>query len=491
MSGDIAAGRHSRSRALEEIPQEYAAFKIEQRGIDLIPDAERKMRPSGLFWLWSGAVFNVEFFFYGTLIMIFGLSVPQAVAAILIGNLFYALLGFASLQGPQTGTTAFMISRAPFGQNGNRLVALFNWVTQVGFEIEGIYFVVATVILLFAIHGTTLDSPARIVVIIIAALIQMIVPLLGHATISKVLRWLAYIFIVFFAVLAGFTFNRLHLSTFHTKPVTFAVWTTALVLIISVGGLGWTENGNDYSRYLPRNTRMSRTFWAATLGGGIPSIILELLGVFAFTITTKTVGITQIGVPQSFPDWFVTPFLIFAIFQLLAINTIDMYSSGVTLQALGVPVRRWGAVIIDTVVCAVVTGIILFHGNFYKDFSGFLLYIVVWLAPWFGILITDWLLRRRRYDPLALRSNRDGLYWRRGGIHWPAIIAQVAGMVAALLWINALGDFPSYIGPISNHFPGLSGGDFSWALGMIVGSLVYLVLAGRGVRREGEQTVRA
>jgi nucleobase:cation symporter-1, NCS1 family len=489
MSGDLVAGRHGRPRQpLEEIPQEYAAFKIEQRGIDLIPDAERKMRPSGLFWLWSGAVFNVEFFFYGTLIMAFGLSVPQAVAAILIGNLFYALLGLASLQGPQTGTTAFMVSRAPFGQNGNRLVALFNWVTQVGFEIEGIYFVVATVILLFSLHGTTLNGPAKIGVIIIAALLQMIVPLLGHATISKILRWLAYLFIVFFAVLAGFTFNRLHLSTFHVKPTTFAVWTTALVLIISVGGLGWTENGNDYSRYLPRSTPMSRTFWAATLGGGIPSIILELLGVFAFTITTKTVGITQLGVPQTFPSWFVTPFLIFAIFQLLAINTIDMYSSGVTLQALGVPVRRWGAVIIDTVVCAVVTGIILFHGNFYKDFAGFLLYIVVWLAPWFGILITDWLLRARRYDSLSLRSSRGGLYWRNGGIHWSAVIAQVVGMVAALMWINASGDFPSYIGPISDHFPGLAGGDFSWAIGMVAGSLLYWALAGRGVRREAAQT---
>jgi purine-cytosine permease-like protein len=473
------------------VPQEYAAFKIEQRGIDLIPDAERKMRPSGLFWLWSGAVFNVEFFFYGTLIMIFGLSVPQAVAAILIGNLFYVFLGLASLQGPQTGTTAFMISRAPFGQNGNRMVALFNWLTQVGFEIEGIYFVVATVILLFSLHGTNLNGPAKIVVIIVAALLQMVVPLLGHATISKVLRWLAYVFIVFFAVLAGFTFNRLHLSTFHVKPATFAVWTTALVLVISVGGLGWTENGNDYSRYLPRTTPMSRTFWAATLGGAVPSIILELLGVFAFTITTKTVGITQIGVPQSFPDWFVTPFLIFAIFQLLAINTIDMYSSGVTLQALGVPVRRWGAVIIDTVVCAVVTGIILFHGNFYKYFAGFLLYIVVWLAPWFAILITDWLLRHRRYDPLSLRSARDGLYWRNGGIHWPAVIAQVVGMVAALMWINASGDYPSWIGPISKHFPSLAGGDFSWALGIVVGSLLYWALAGRSVRREGEQTAEA
>ena len=206
-----------------EVGEEYQAFKVEQRGIDLIPESEKKMRPSGLFWLWAGGVFNVEFLFYGTLIMTFGLSVPQAVAAILIGNLFYALLGWASLQGPKAGTTTFMVSRAPFGQNGNRLVALFNWVTQVGFEIEGIYFVVATIILLFALHGTSLDSAAKIVVIILAALLQMVLPLLGHATISKVLRYLGYVFVVFFAVLAGFTFNRLHLGDFHAKPVSFAV----------------------------------------------------------------------------------------------------------------------------------------------------------------------------------------------------------------------------------------------------------------------------
>jgi purine-cytosine permease-like protein len=327
------------------------------------------------------------------------------------------------------------------------------------------------------------------VVIIIAALLQMILPLLGHATISKALRYLSYVFIVFFAVLAGFTFNKLHLSTFHQKPATLAVWTTALVLIISTGGLGWTENGNDYSRYLPRNTPGSRTFWSAALGGAIPSILLELLGVFAYTTTTKSVGIAQLGVPQSFPSWFVTPFLIFAVFQLLAINTIDLYSSGVTLQALGLPVRRWGAVIIDTVVCAGVTAAIVFAKNpdtFYSYFYGFLLYIVVWLAPWFGILMTDYLLRGRKYHGLSLRSARDGMYWRNGGIHWPAIIAQVVGMVAAMMWINA-SSAPkalAYTGPLSNHFPGLAGGDFSWALGIIVGAGVYWLLAARSVSRE-------
>jgi nucleobase:cation symporter-1, NCS1 family len=486
MSGEATAtpATPATPAASAETTQEYAAFKLEQRGIDLIPDAERKMKPSGLFWLWSGAVFNVEFLFYGTLIMSFGLSVGQAIAAILIGNVFYVFLGWASLQGPKTGTTALMVSRAPFGQNGNRLVALFNWVTQVGFEIEGIYFVVATVILLFQLHGSNLGTGAKIAVIVVAALIQMILPLLGHATISKVLRYLAYLFIAFFVLLAIFTFQRVHLSAFHAKPVSLAVWTTALVVIISTGGLGWTENGNDYSRYLPRNTPTAKTFWAAALGGAIPSITLEILGVFAYTVTTKQVGITQLGIPQSFASWFVTPFLIFAIIQLLSINTIDMYSSGVTLQALGIPIKRWGTVILDTVVCAVITGFVLFHNSFRTDFTGFLLYIVVWLAPWFGIMMTDYLLRRRRYDAASLAASRGGLYWRHGGIHWPGLIAQAVGMVAALMWINADFAFPAYTGPISKHFPGLADGDFSWAIGIVVGALVYWLLAARSVPKE-------
>lgn len=40
--------------------------------------------------------------------------------AILAGNAVYVVLGRASLQGPETGTTAFMVGRAPFEKNGNQ-----------------------------------------------------------------------------------------------------------------------------------------------------------------------------------------------------------------------------------------------------------------------------------------------------------------------------------------------------------------------------------
>src|SRR5260370_40153108 len=89
----------------------------------------------------------------------------------------------------------------------------------------------------------------------------------------------------------------------------------------------------------------------------------------------------------------------------------------------------------------------------------------------------------RQYDSLSLRSARDGLYWRNGGIHWPAVIPQGVGMVAALMWINAGTAFPAYVGPLSNPFPGLAGGDISSAIGIGVAYLLYCALSGRSVRR--------
>ena len=141
--------------------------------------------------------------------------------------------------------------------------------------------------------------------------------------------------------------------------------------------------------------------------------------------------------PAAFAAWFFWPYMILALPQLFAINTIDLYSSGVTLQAIGIAVRRYQAVIIDTVVVAIVTALVIFKGDFYTDLTGFLLYIVVWLAPWFAIVMVDYLLRRGRYDPLSLAKERGGLYWRNGGFHWPAVIAQLLGMAAAMMWIYA------------------------------------------------------
>ena len=464
---------------------EYAAFKVEQRGIDLIPEDERPMRPWNLFWLWAGAIWNVEFLVYGGLIMSFGLSFGEAVIAILVGNVFYVFLGVASLQGPETGTTAFMVSRAPFGANGNRVPSFFNWVTQVGFEVEGLVLIVLVVEAMFSRGGINSSDGLKVVFIVGAVALQFIVPFLGHPTITRVLNYLSIVFIVLFAIMAALVIPHVdlaHMDAYrraHQEPLSgsWQVVTTAIVLLIAAGGLGWTENANDYSRYLPRSTPKQRTFWAATLGGAIPSILLELLGAAAYAVNASATTVT--GVPSAFSSWFFWPFMILALPQLFAINTLDLYSSGVTLQALGAPVKRWGAVIIDTVVAGGVTALVIFRGSLNGYLDAFLVYIVVWLAPWFGIIITDWLMRRGRYDRLSLVSESGGVYWRNGGINWRAWVALLIGAAASFLWVNAQYDQPlNYLSPISSA---TGGADFSWLIGIVVGALVYWVLSFRSI----------
>jgi nucleobase:cation symporter-1, NCS1 family len=460
-----------------------AVTAVERRGIEHVPQDARWGHPRSLFWMWAGGVWNVEFVVYGALaIVAFGLSFAQALLIILIGNVFYLLTGLASLQGPEAGTTTFAISRAAFGPNGNRLPSLFNWITQVGFEIEGIALIVFAAILLSSKAGLTAGTGLKIVFIILAVAIQAVLPLLGHAAVLRVLRWLTIPFVILFVVMAALTASKVNLHV----PAHGAPWgslTIFLALVISAGGLGWTENGNDYSRYLPRNSNKMHVVLAVALGGAIPSALLEILGAAIATGVPKATSVN--GLIAGFPGWFIWPYLIFAMVQLFAINTLDLYSSGVTLQSLIPGLKRLQCVAIDTIVAGGIAAYAVFSGRFLTLLEDFLLFIIVWLGPWCAIYLVDSWLRRNRYDQAALLDERGGRYYRNGGFYWPAIIAQVVGMVAAALWLNA---YTPYVGPLASRVGGTYGSDFSVFLGLIVGGVVYWLLAARTVRAEGEAT---
>ena len=62
------------------------AVGIERRGIQHVTADERWGTPSALFWMWSGAIWNVEYVVYGTILVAFvGLSFAQAVPIIIVG----------------------------------------------------------------------------------------------------------------------------------------------------------------------------------------------------------------------------------------------------------------------------------------------------------------------------------------------------------------------------------------------------------------------
>ena len=496
----MASTLDSHDGSIEDQP-----FHIEQRGIDYVPHNERWATPRNIGALWAGTSINVEYFVYGALLMGFGFSFTTALSLIIIGNLSYFLLGIASLQGQETGTTAFTISRAPFGLRGSRIVSFFNWITQLGFETEGLILIVGAAIVLSQMAGIHVSSPLKVLFIVIAASIQAVLPFLGHATMVKVLRSLIIPFGAIFVLLAIFDIKH---GTTHFKGFGggWQLYTAGLAFVFALSGLGWTEVGNDYTRYVPRESSKGALVGWIFLCTAIPEIILMVLGALTFTFLSSSAQVTAWNGSNPFqalygqhfiPTWVVAMFLIIAIVQLFGINSMDLYSSGVSVQAMGIHLKRYQAVVMDSIIAGGLTIWAMFQSTFSLYMKEFVGVLIVWIAPWLGIYLMDWLLRKYRYNATELqRTDRDGLYYGGvGGVNWNAVVAFGAGLIAATIAYSKAPppiNFPfHYMTPISNHFGGAcagalvhhsctagwyGGADFSVPSGIIVAGLIYFVL---------------
>jgi NCS1 family nucleobase:cation symporter-1 len=459
---------------------------FEARGIDYIPLSERKGKPIDLAWMWAGALFNVEYVVYGALIMSFGLRFWQAAVVVIIGNLSFIVAGLGSLQGPRAGTAAFTINRAPFGPLGARLIACFNWITQVGYEIEGLALVVLAGVALFGKAGVGASTGLKIALIVVASALQLVLPLLGHGTILRVLRWMVVPFIVLFIVMACLSINKVHLGVGHDANL--ATMLAALAIILSAGGYGWPTNANDFSRYLAPGTSRKKIVASVAIGGYIPTTLLSLLGAALATIPAVADGGggAVSGLPSAFAGWFLIPYLLFIIVQLFAINSLDLYSSGLTLQAIVPKIKRWQCVLLDTCVAGALTAVAIFSGNFNSFIDKFLDCMLIWIAPWVAIYLTDFFLRRGRYDSGGLMDTAKGIYFHDRGVRWRGIAAQLVGMAAATLWLSP--GFGHWWHPLTNTF---GGSDCSVFMGALFGGGLYWLLTRRSVRTEAAESSMA
>ncbi|GAA4399919.1 purine-cytosine permease family protein [Tsukamurella soli] len=438
---------------------------IERRGIEHIPAGERRGHPLQLGAMWSGLTLNVLSVVYGTILVQMGLSWWQAVAASILGNLSWILTGIVSLAGPAAGTTTFGVTQLVFGRWGVRPVAFFNWIMMLGYEVLDLVIMVLAAKALLGMAGIAVPDGLELALVLVLSVAQAILPLLGHAALTRVVRVLAVPFAACFVIMAALVAGKVH--TGGTPPTTLAVFLTGVALTASSSGLGWSPTSADYSRYLPQRTSRSRIVLAVSVGGAVPQILLMMLGA-AIAIAMPKATDPVSGLPTVFPHWLVAGYLVLVIVQMVALNAADLYSSGVTLQAMGLRLRRWQAVVLDGCLCAVVGAIVVSSNGFYTFVNNFLLFMIVWFAPWTGVFVTDMWCRRGRYDDSTAPLRR--LFAPR------ALCAQATGMVASVLCLHT----SIFTGPVS---AALGHADLSLVAGILVGAGTYLLL-----RRSGAET---
>ena len=468
-------GRHP---AAEGAPAD-AAFHVESRGIAPVPTEGRHGNPTELFWLWVGSDLLILFPATGALLTMTGLSFGQAVLAILIGNLSYAVLGLTSLQGPSTGTATFTVTRASFGRNGGRGLSGLNWITCVGWEATGVTLVTLSAIAALEAAGWSHPSGAvKLAILAVTVAALGLLPLLGHQTIVVVQRWVSYLLLPVFVGVAVVAWPHVHLGAIQHQG-SLAALSIGIAIIVSAGGLTWSNAGSDYTRYLPRDTSLVRIFGAVSIGGFLPTVALELLGA-AVATTTRGASDPITGMTHVLPVAMLLPYLVVVSTTTMLAQSIDLYSSGLSLQALGLRLSRTACVCIDLVIAGSLGAVALFNDGFNRLYSDFLSLVVVWMAPWAAVYLADWALRRGRYDVDGLLAREGGPYWQSDGIRVAGVTAMGLGMVAAALFLHA----PFLEAPWAALLGGI---DASIPAGLIVGGVAYALLAGGEVHRETDR----
>ena len=439
-------------------------MNLEVNGTNVISESERTGKASSLFWPWCGANVSLLALSYGSFFLGFGISFWQATVASFIGTILsFLLVGFSSLAGKRSNAPTMVLSRAAFGIKGNIVPGLLSYLVFVGWETVLVSLAtLATGTILVRLADIDRDL-AMVLGFVIAASLTIYGGVLGHGVIMRLQKYLTIITVAATLLYIFLTVGSVNWSAVSEIPSgNLQGFIGALIFGITGIGLGWVNSAADYSRYLPRTTPSRSVVGWTVLGASIVPIGLVTYGALLAGSDPKlseAIAMDPIGALTTLlPTWYLAIFALIAIFGLVGGAILDLYSSGLTLISVGLPVKRHVAASIDGSVMLIGTIYIVWVAdNFFYPFQGFLITLGVPIATWSAIFVTDVLLRKRAYDEVDL-YRLDGRY---GIWNFKSITLMALGSIIG--WGFVTNTFASWLS-WQGYFLWLIGGkDGEWA----------------------------
>ncbi|GAB3061198.1 cytosine permease [Intrasporangium mesophilum] len=447
------------------------SLEIESHGIDVIPESERRGRPRQLFAVWAAANVNFLGFIVGTVLILMGLSVWQALGVIVVGNLFAVFTGIVAGSGPAAGTPSEVITRAMFGVTGNRVnVAIAGWLVSVCYLALNWAAAAYVAFSLVERIGIPVTTPVEVAIIVLIAGVTLVISVYGHGFILRFYQPLAIVLAVVFAVMAVFVIRGANWGFTPATPIDgIDLWAAvaAGTALVASGPLSYT-NSADFARYLPSTTRVREVALWTALGSMVPGIIISSVGALAATAVDASDA--RAAAESLLPGWFTPVFLVAVIVGTIANNAMTAYSSGLALQSIGVRLPRSRSVLLDGAVGTAMTLYALLVWNFLDSVSNAMQLVVTVLAPVMAVYSADMWWRRNRYDGRALSDqSKTSRYWYTNGVNVAGATALLVGVTLALMSAST----PVFTGPIAGA---LGNVDLSLVVGLVVPGLLYLLL---------------
>jgi purine-cytosine permease-like protein len=459
---------------------------LEVRSIDYVPLAERhgKIWHLGPLWFMSNA--QIATLAVGLISITQGASVFWSVLAIVIGILVGTLfMAFHSAQGPQLGLPQMIQSRPQFGYIGALLVWLFAYVQYAGFN-------VFNTILAGDSMSTVAHGSVKLWVVI-ATVVALVIALVGYDLIHKAEQWLTYLMIVIFGI---FTIT---LFLIHYPPGTFSIGTFKAAPFFGQFGvvagyqISWAIYVSDYSRYMPPDVPVRRTFFWTYWGSAIGGAWMMIVGVFLVAWAGKNFDGTGIAELDQIGNHVFTGFgavvLILAAIGLVSVTALNMYGGSLTLISAIDSFRKVRPTLSMRVITVGLTaalslvGALAASANFLSNFNNFLLLILYLFIPWTAVNLVDYYIVRRGHYAIAEIFKPDGMYGRWG---WRGILAYAIGFAAMTPFFN--------VGTTANTLyegaaaKALGGADISFFVGLPIAAGLYYLFS-RSIDVEAERRV--
>jgi len=440
-------------------------MSLERHGIDYIPPQERHGKPYTLFTFWAASNVQILAISVGVLAIVFGLSLPWAIFAIIVGNALGGLyMALHSVQGPRLGLPQMMQSRAQFGMYGTALPNVIVILMYIGYFTSSAILGGQAVASLF--HVTTAEG-----IIIVNAFVLLVVWFgydLFHSY-NRIVTWLSAA--VFIAILGKLlTLLPSHLPAGHNTAGTVLL---AISVFVS-WQVTWAPYVSDYSRYMPENTSSIKTFTYTFVGSVVGASLVMIIGAIAAVVANAAVSANA----PSYLGGLLAAKWLFLIIFILGVgsgNFGNLYGPFLTLFAIISPSGKLAskttgriARIITTTVIAIIGTLIAIKAssNFITDLGNFLVFTLYLLVPWTAINLTDfYLIRHGKYDIPQLFKT-DGIY---GKFNWYALAVYALAVGIQFPFMN---DPAVYVGPIANA---MGGADIAWIVGFIFAAVLYYV----------------
>lgn len=433
-------------------------LKVEANGVNAVPESERYGRASGLFPVWFSWNVSILGIAYGIYVYSLGLSVWQSITAGIVGYLISCfLVGILAVGGPRTGLPTLTQTRFCFGYHGNKFPTLFAYISNMGWKITLITLASTSGAALFArlwpnAFGTADGSPILGAVLgwfLLSLAITMSVAVYGHQLIMKVEKYIAWLtgfmsIIFIILILPHVHWQQMGQSGQHGSLLT---WMGGAVMAMTMVGLGFLNYGGDFARYLPKKTPASKVIFWTTTGIAFPVSILLILGAL-LADSNPDLGAAAASAPIAsltnlLPFWFYVPFSIVIILSLLSAAITGVYSSGLALLALGLPVSRAATTVLNALIIGFGAFYLMFiSDSFLSTFQSFLASISVVIGSAGAIQLIDFIRQKRLGWDITLANTPQ--HGGRSG-RWTALLALLIATVVGLGTITSSDPYIAHI----------------------------------------------